>query len=133
MSQHFCLERNRLFKHDTATYSLRAYKLSIINNEHRSIFSNHDKRNQERHITFNAITYTIPSLLIFYNYKFLGDTLFAGGCGRFFEGTKEQMYRALVEVLQKLPGNTVTNFTAYPGPLMCCEEFVTLYMNQLHL
>ncbi|XP_012276116.1 hydroxyacylglutathione hydrolase, mitochondrial isoform X2 [Orussus abietinus] len=37
---------------------------------------------------------------------FSGDTLFAGGCGRFFEGTAEQMYQALVEVLGKLPDNT---------------------------
>ncbi|CAH1789670.1 unnamed protein product [Owenia fusiformis] len=37
---------------------------------------------------------------------FTGDTLFVGGCGRFFEGTPEQMYNALIEVLSKLPGNT---------------------------
>ncbi|XP_067938092.1 hydroxyacylglutathione hydrolase, mitochondrial-like isoform X2 [Watersipora subatra] len=37
---------------------------------------------------------------------FTGDTLFSAACGKFFEGTKEQMYHALVEVLQKLPGNT---------------------------
>lgn len=37
---------------------------------------------------------------------FPGDTLFIGGCGRFFEGTAEQMYSALVEKLGNLPGNT---------------------------
>ncbi|KAL3832036.1 hypothetical protein ACJMK2_023716 [Sinanodonta woodiana] len=37
---------------------------------------------------------------------FTGDTLFIGGCGRFFEGTPDQMYIALVEILAKLPGNT---------------------------
>ena len=37
-----------------------------------------------------------------------GDTLFSAACGRFFEGNAEQMYHALVEVLQKLPGNTVS-------------------------
>lgn len=37
---------------------------------------------------------------------FTGDTLFAGGCGRFFEGTAEQMYKALIEVLGKLPDET---------------------------
>jgi len=37
---------------------------------------------------------------------FTGDTLFVGGCGRFFEGKPDQMYRALVEILGKLPENT---------------------------
>ncbi|XP_018570449.1 hydroxyacylglutathione hydrolase, mitochondrial isoform X2 [Anoplophora glabripennis] len=37
---------------------------------------------------------------------FTGDTLFIGGCGRFFEGTAEQMYSALVEKLGNLPDNT---------------------------
>lgn len=36
----------------------------------------------------------------------LGDTLFIAGCGRFFEGTAEQMYSALVEKLGNLPDNT---------------------------
>ena len=35
-----------------------------------------------------------------------GDTLFAAGCGRFFEGTPPQMYRALIEILSTLPDNT---------------------------
>jgi len=37
---------------------------------------------------------------------FTGDTLFLAGCGRFFEGNPEQMYRALVEILGNLPDNT---------------------------
>jgi len=37
---------------------------------------------------------------------FTGDTLFLGGCGRFFEGTAEQMYSALVEKLGSLPPDT---------------------------
>ena len=36
-----------------------------------------------------------------------GDTLFVAGCGKFFEGTAEQMYRALVDVLGRLPPETV--------------------------
>ena len=36
---------------------------------------------------------------------FCGDTLFAGGCGRIFEGTYEQMHRALNKI-SKLPKNT---------------------------
>lgn len=37
---------------------------------------------------------------------FTGDTLFQGGCGRFFEGTAEQMYCALCEKLSALPDET---------------------------
>ncbi|XP_077589985.1 hydroxyacylglutathione hydrolase, mitochondrial isoform X2 [Stigmatopora nigra] len=37
---------------------------------------------------------------------FTGDTLFSAGCGKFFEGTAEQMYRALLEILGRLPGQT---------------------------
>ncbi|XP_029669485.1 hydroxyacylglutathione hydrolase, mitochondrial-like isoform X3 [Formica exsecta] len=37
---------------------------------------------------------------------FTGDTLFAGGCGRFFEGTADQMYKALIEILGSLPEET---------------------------
>lgn len=36
---------------------------------------------------------------------FCGDTLFAGGCGRLFEGTPEMMYEALQGKLGKLPGS----------------------------
>ena len=36
---------------------------------------------------------------------FCGDTLFAGGCGRVFEGTFDQMYESLMK-LKKLPQNT---------------------------
>jgi hydroxyacylglutathione hydrolase len=37
---------------------------------------------------------------------FCGDTMFASGCGRLFEGTPAMMYRALVEKLGRLPGAT---------------------------
>nr|CAD2172195.1 unnamed protein product [Meloidogyne enterolobii] len=37
---------------------------------------------------------------------FTGDTLFIGGCGRFFEGTAEEMNYALNEKLGKLPDDT---------------------------
>jgi hydroxyacylglutathione hydrolase len=42
---------------------------------------------------------------------FTGDTLFVSGCGRFFEGTSDQMYNALVKILSELPKNTVTAFS----------------------
>jgi hydroxyacylglutathione hydrolase len=38
---------------------------------------------------------------------FSGDTLFAAGCGRFFEGTAKEMYRALHEVIGVLPDETL--------------------------
>lgn len=37
---------------------------------------------------------------------FTGDTLFLGGCGRFFEGTAEQMHSALIGKLSQLPDDT---------------------------
>lgn len=37
---------------------------------------------------------------------FTGDTLFGGGCGRFFEGTPQQMYTALIDKLSLLPNET---------------------------
>uniref|UniRef100_A0A6B2LF28 hydroxyacylglutathione hydrolase n=1 Tax=Arcella intermedia TaxID=1963864 RepID=A0A6B2LF28_9EUKA len=37
---------------------------------------------------------------------FSGDTLFIAGCGKFFEGTAEQMHHALMNVAAKLPGDT---------------------------
>ncbi|KAH3720102.1 hydroxyacylglutathione hydrolase, mitochondrial-like [Dreissena polymorpha] len=37
---------------------------------------------------------------------FTGDTLFSAGCGRFFEGTPPEMYKALIEILGNLPAKT---------------------------
>ncbi|CVK89537.1 probable hydroxyacylglutathione hydrolase [Fusarium mangiferae] len=42
---------------------------------------------------------------------FTGDTLFIGGCGRFFEGNAEEMHEALNRRLAALPDDTVV----YPG------------------
>ncbi|PQE23714.1 hydroxyacylglutathione hydrolase protein [Rutstroemia sp. NJR-2017a WRK4] len=42
---------------------------------------------------------------------FTGDTLFHGGCGRFFEGTAEEMHTALNKTLAALPDDT----KVYPG------------------
>jgi hydroxyacylglutathione hydrolase len=38
---------------------------------------------------------------------FCGDTLFAAGCGRLFEGTPAMMFEALVGKLGRLPGETL--------------------------
>ncbi|XP_055991226.1 hydroxyacylglutathione hydrolase, mitochondrial isoform X2 [Sorex fumeus] len=37
---------------------------------------------------------------------FTGDTLFVAGCGKFFEGTADEMCKALLEVLGRLPPDT---------------------------
>lgn len=37
---------------------------------------------------------------------FTGDTLFIGGCGRFFEGSAGEMHKALNETLASLPDDT---------------------------
>ena len=50
--------------------------------------------------TRGHIAYVFPGAV------FCGDTLFAAGCGRLFEGTPEMMYRALVEKLARLPDET---------------------------
>ncbi|CAG8976898.1 hypothetical protein HYALB_00003509 [Hymenoscyphus albidus] len=42
---------------------------------------------------------------------FTGDTLFHGGCGRFFEGTAEEMHIALNKTLAAVPDDT----KVYPG------------------
>ncbi|RMZ87017.1 hypothetical protein DV736_g5754, partial [Chaetothyriales sp. CBS 134916] len=42
---------------------------------------------------------------------FTGDTLFIGGCGKFFEGTAEEMNTALNSILAALPDDT----KVYPG------------------
>ncbi|THV75408.1 Metallo-hydrolase/oxidoreductase [Aureobasidium pullulans] len=42
---------------------------------------------------------------------FTGDTLFIGGCGRFFEGTAEEMHKALNKTLAALADET----KVYPG------------------
>ncbi|MCJ1354114.1 MAG: Cytoplasmic glyoxalase II [Icmadophila ericetorum] len=42
---------------------------------------------------------------------FTGDTLFIGGCGKFFEGTAEEMHKALNITLASLSDDT----KVYPG------------------
>lgn len=45
-----------------------------------------------------------------------GDTLFVAGCGKFYEGTADEMYKALLEVLGRLPPETVG------GAPLGCED-----------
>lgn len=61
------------------------------------------------HAAFTCEAPGLPPLL------FCGDTLFAGGCGRLFEGTPAQMHASLAR-LAALPGDT----------LVCCAHEYTL-------
>ena len=54
--------------------------------------------------TTGAISYLIGDAM------FTGDTLFAAGCGRLFEGTPAMMYASLNEVLGGQPGKTKVYF-----------------------
>ncbi|CAG8652410.1 6332_t:CDS:2, partial [Acaulospora morrowiae] len=58
-----------------------------------------------------TICHTTGSVSFYFNDKddkavFTGDTLFIGGCGRFFEGTAAQMHNSLINVLGSLPKDT---------------------------
>ncbi|KAG7393384.1 hypothetical protein PHYPSEUDO_009588 [Phytophthora pseudosyringae] len=72
-------------------FKLGAAKVKVLN------VSCHTKAHVAYVVTGDVET---PPLL------FPGDTLFVGGCGRFFEGTAEDMYRALYEVILTLPKDT---------------------------
>ena len=61
----------------------------------------------------------VTSYFKFINVFILGDTLFVGGCGRFFEGTPQQMHEALIEKLSKLPDNSVCISVSYILYLFC--------------
>ena len=55
--------------------------------------------------TLDHITYVSTSPVFETPVAFTGDTLFAGGCGRLFEGTALQMFESLAKINQ-LPANT---------------------------
>ena len=100
-----CLEKKH--KYIGFGWARKKYKKHIHN-----IMQNKDKM-LVFFARFNIINYKLCFLFFFFLFYylnsliFLGDTLFLGGCGRFFEGTAEQMYTALVEKLGALPSETV--------------------------
>lgn len=53
--------------------------------------------------TLDQISYHLPEAGL----AFTGDTLFAMGCGRVFEGTPEMMWASLQKLVTKLPPDTV--------------------------
>jgi hypothetical protein len=52
--------------------------------------------------------------------------LFIAGCGRFFEGSPDQMYKALVETLGKLPDQTVS-CVSYASFVMTLRKEVSVH------
>lgn len=59
--------------------------------------------------SLNCVSKDYPLWWLVLNFAFKlfpGDTLFLGGCGRFFEGTAAQMYNALINILSQLPEET---------------------------
>lgn len=62
---------------------------------------------------------------------FIGDTLFVSGCGRFFEGTAEQMHHALIDVLGELPPTTVSHSVSLhnvPQSFNCRHDINKAYL-----
>lgn len=53
--------------------------------------------------TLDQISWYIPSIRVAHT----GDTLFALGCGRVFEGDMEMMWTSLARLMQQLPDDTV--------------------------
>ena len=71
-----------------------------------------ESENKNSRVAFTGIlSSAVPREIHFETviYMFVGDTLFTATCGRFFEGTADQMYTALIEVLGKLPEDTVSS------------------------
>lgn len=54
-----------------------------------------------------SIRHKLPAADIACITTFISDTLFISGCGRFFEGTAEEMHKALNVTLSALPSDTV--------------------------
>jgi hydroxyacylglutathione hydrolase len=63
---------------------------------------------------------------------FTGDTVFTGGAGRLFEGTPGELFRALFEVLGRLPASTVF-FTGHEYTLKNLEFARTIEPNNSNL
>lgn len=54
--------------------------------------------------TSGAVSYVVE------DHVFTGDTMFAAGCGRLFEGTPRDMYESLCKVIGALPRSTQVHF-----------------------
>jgi hydroxyacylglutathione hydrolase len=56
--------------------------------------------------TVGSVSYFVHDPITLENAVFTGDTLFVGGCGRFFEGSPADMYQSLIKILGTLPEDT---------------------------
>jgi len=101
---------------------LKSYKLPIIGGKDCASVTNTPSHNSTFNIGSIKVTalhtpcHTQDSICYFFEdgndrAVFTGDTLFIGGCGRFFEGSAEEMHKALNTVLAALPEDT----KVYPG------------------
>lgn len=98
-----------------ATETIPSLDFTLKNNDKISL---HDNKLEFEIIdvpghTSGHIAYYTPGML------FCGDTLFAGGCGRLFEGTPAQMYHSL-ETLSSLPDDT---------RVYCAHEYTLANLN----
>ncbi|KAI7537080.1 P-loop containing nucleoside triphosphate hydrolase protein [Hortaea werneckii] len=101
---------------------LQSYPLPIIGGKDCSKVSKTPAHNEEFSVgnikvkALHTPCHTQDSICFFFEdgnerAVFTGDTLFIGGCGRFFEGTPEEMDKALNQTLAALPDDT----KVYPG------------------
>lgn len=63
---------------------------------------------------------------------FCGDTLFAGGCGRLFEGTAEQLFHSLTQIIALLPHDTLI-YCAHEYTLNNLKFALTIEPHNTHL
>lgn len=83
------------------------HSLSDLPTENVQAIENSMNSNEEALQSISSSLTSTPPLL------FTGDTLFIGGCGRFFEGTSEEMSQNMLNILQ-FPLNTL---------IFCAHEY----------
>jgi hydroxyacylglutathione hydrolase len=97
---------------------LKAFPVPVFGPRHDNIAAVTESLQQGQHITVPGLQLSLQVLdvpghtrghIAYYSaeqgWLFCGDTLFAGGCGRLFEGTPTQMLASL-DKLSALPGST---------------------------
>lgn len=70
-----------------------------------------------------ALLYCWMVKIIFFEHSHLFGLQFIAGCGKFFEGTAEQMYQSLCVTLGSLPKPT----RVYCGHEVMCADLVILF------
>ncbi|WCJ20117.1 Hydroxyacylglutathione hydrolase cytoplasmic [Euphorbia peplus] len=68
---------------------------------HLTILALHTPCHTNGHISYYVTSHHAQNPAVF-----TGDTLFVAGCGKFFEGTAQQMYQSLCQTLASLPKPT---------------------------